>query len=167
MRRLIRTTRRPWTGGLIASALAVAVWWLPGEGAGQATRYPAATPERQETLRLLDAMGIRDVSAKSVSARLAEFGRANPKVPHEFWQEMYQRMVGRQALLVGLGDALENDVSREQIRGLLEFYESDLGKAAVELRTSLAMQGSALGRKLGQELNEEVRAELKSRGYID
>lgn len=149
------------------AALLAALLLLLPLGASRADDPNAAEPLRQRTLRLLEALGVRDATGPSLNARLEVMSRAYPNVPHDFWRAQYQRHVDAQLLMNGLAEVVERRFNAEEIDALLDFYTSSVGKRVIDLRIELAKAAKTLGQQLGEAFQLDVRRALQEGGYLE
>ncbi|UCC83546.1 MAG: DUF2059 domain-containing protein, partial [Gemmatimonadota bacterium] len=91
----------------------------------------------------------------------------NPEIPDVFWEEFAARL--RQdvdrfiEILVPLYDRY---LTLDEIRQLIAFYESPLGRRLVEIQPILAAESMLAGQEWGGRLSMEVAADLAKRGIV-
>ena len=159
---------------LLAGALAALTL-----GAAPALAAEALTAEKKADIeRLIDttgAMGVgRQMSTAMIGQIIGAVRKAHPQIPKD-----------KLDALAGIVNAVidENTPSFKQqvvslyhkyfdhaeVKQLMAFYSTDLGKKAVRVMPALVQEGMEAGRQWGQSLGPEierrVRAQLKKEGY--
>ena len=133
-----------------------------GEAAAQ------VEPEKAEAIRqLLLLTGASELMVASIETSMPVQRAANPEIPDVFWEEFVARLradVDRFIeLLVPLYD---RHLTLDEIRQLIAFYESPLGKRLVEVQPILAQESMLAGQEWGGRLSMEVAADLARRGIV-
>jgi hypothetical protein len=87
-----------------------------------------------------------------------------PNVPVEVWEKA--RIGMRAADLVELVIPIyAKHFNREDIKGLIAFYKSPIGKRFIDNQGAIMKESMAIGMVWGQEVSRKIASELKSKGY--
>jgi hypothetical protein len=159
--RVIRCLLCAWT---LATALGGGTAALAQEGAAAAQ----IEPEKAAAIRrLLRVTGASELMVTSIETSMPAQKAANPQIPEVFWEEFAARLRadvdGFIELLVPLYDKY---LTLDEIRQLIDFYESPLGRRLVEVQPTLAAESMLAGQQWGARLGMEVAADLAARGII-
>lgn len=151
------------------------VWTLAGAlgGGNQALAQQGAAavqvePDKAAAIReLLRVTGASELMVTSIEASMPLQRAANPEIPDVFWEEFAARLRGDVdrfiELLVPLYD---RHLTLDEIRQLIAFYESPLGRRLVEVQPLLAQESMVAGQEWGGRLSMEVAADLARRGIV-
>ncbi len=159
--RVIRCLLSAW---ILSAALGSGTAALAQQGAAAAQ----IEPEKAAAIRqLLQVTGASELMVTSIEASMPLQRAANPEIPDVFWEEFAARLRedvdGFIELLVPLYD---RHLTLDEIRQLIAFYESPLGKRLVEVQPLLAEESMRAGQEWGGRLSMEVAADLAKRGII-
>ena len=152
-------------GWTLATALAGVPAALAQQGAAAAAQVE---PEKAAAIRqLLRVTRATELMVTSIETSLPAQKAANPRIPEAFWEEFTARLRadvdGFIELLVPLYDKY---LTLDEIRQLIEFYESPLGRRLVEVQPTLAAESMLAGQQWGARLGQEVAADLAARGIV-
>ncbi len=160
----MRVSRRHWhrhVGRLLAVAL------IAG-GADARAQEVQVEPEKAAAIRqLLRVTEAASLMVTSIETSLPVQKAANPEIPDVFWEEFAARL--RQdidrfiEILVPLYD---RHLTLDEIRQLIAFYESPLGRRLVEIQPTLAAESMLAGQEWGGRLSMEVAEDLRKRGIM-
>ncbi|UCC73153.1 MAG: DUF2059 domain-containing protein [Gemmatimonadota bacterium] len=159
-----RVARR---SGLLVSAILLAIGLVNGTAAW-AQQAAAVEPEKAAAIRqLLTLTQASELMVTSIETSLPAQKAANPEIPEEFWDEFERRLqvdLGRFIeLLIPLYDKY---LTLDEIRQLIEFYQSPLGQRLVEVQPQLAAESMLAGQQWGAQLGSEVAADLAKQGIV-
>jgi uncharacterized protein len=142
---------------LIAAATLV----LPSPVQGQTVDPAKAALIR----RLLDVTKTAAVAVSAMEAQMPAQRAAMPQVPPEFWDEFAIRARKEMPRLVELMVPIyDQHFSTEQLRALLAFYESPLGRHFISVQPAVTTQSIQAGQQWGAQLGAEIAADLQRRG---
>ncbi len=134
--------------------------------AGAAT--PAATdiaPEKEADIeKLLDITDSLDMSQQVVDQLFAMQQSVQRAVPQEVWDEIRAEldMTRIRPVIVAIWD---RHFSHDDIRGLIEFYESPLGRKLVETQPAVMQESMAAGELWARQVLQRIRDKLAQKGY--
>lgn len=123
---------------------------------GQSTT--TSTAKRDDILRLLAVTKVEAQTKLVLSQTITEWKRALPEVTASEWAELQKELRVEELISIAI-PIYEKHFTHDEIKGLLEFYESPLGKKTLEkmpLVTAECMEaGIAWGRKIGATIEEK------------
>ena len=145
---------------IVAVALAVALG--PRSMPAQATA-PSAPADSTAALvhELVDRTRSVDLAFTAIEANIAVQRQTNPRIPAEFWD----RFLGlahahRDELAAQIESVYGRHFSVDELRALLAFYDTPVGKKLIAVQPTLAQESMAAGRDWGQRIGAEAGAEI-------
>jgi hypothetical protein len=151
--------KRTIVGVLLALCLADAY------GQSQADK-PAASQE--SVRRLLELSEGSKIGIQVVEQLIPAFQKLAPQVPETVWQELRSEVLeefkrgGVEDVLVPIYTKYFNE---DEVRQLIAFYESPVGRKLVSVQPKLVQDSFEAGQQLGREWAKRLAEKLKKRGY--
>ena len=152
--------------------LALVALVVTAGGAGAADQAPvvasptsAVSPAFEKDIRkLLEVTHAADMGQKMLHQVLAAFKPAFKDTPEEFWTKVEAKF---NLEINSLSDLLvpvyARNLSPEDVKGLIQFYESPLGQRFVAVQPKMTAEamvaGQTWGRALGVKVMDELQAE--------
>jgi hypothetical protein len=156
--------------------LAITVILLAAAPAVVVAQEPPLDPAfRADILRLMDAMGTANIAKQMPSMLFRQLmedarrshvdlsNRAYEIQKEVLEQEVAKALDGPDGLVAKMLPIYARHFSREDIRGLIAFYESDLGRRMVAEMPALAQESVQIGMQWGRDLAPRVEAVLQER----
>jgi len=142
-----------------------------------ATPQPAAakpvSPEfEKDILRLLDVTGAQKLGDQLTNNFMVQFGQAirasNPNIPpraleianevaRSFFTERYPQLVPRMV------QAYAKVLTPDDVKQMLAFYETPLGRRLIQVTPALAQAGAQAGQEWGQSMLPDLQQALQTR----
>lgn len=140
-----------------------------GALAAAGAQVPAADDSLKTDLarRILVASKSAEVFLQTLAANLPMQRAAAPDVPAAFWDTLMVRAT-QQAddLILRLAPAFTENYTLEELRGLLTFYESPIGRAMVAKQTAVMLRSAEIGEQWGVELGMALAQEFMRTGKM-
>ena len=115
----------------------------------------------QELLVVTNAVKMGDQMLDNL---FGAYERMIPEVPAELWQKIRKEF--RTSDLIGLVVPIySKHFNREDIRGLISFYRSPVGKKFVDNQGAIMNESMAIGMAWGDEVSKKIESYLKTKGY--
>lgn len=133
---------------------------------------PAAVAEKtvseayqQDIRKLLILTGSDRMAMQLLANLFARFREALPQVPNEFWTEAIKEFKTEEmiALVVPI---YARHLSHDDVKGLIRFYESPLGRKVVQVLPAITQESYTAGELWGRSIGEKVRQKLIDKGYL-
>ncbi len=132
--------------------------------------------KHQDTEKLMELVGtrriLRDLFDQDIDAQIAAMRRARPDVPQQFWEDFsveFKRQASPDELMKAILPIYDRHFSHQEIRQLIAFYESPLGRkistTLPEIQQESVEAGRAWGERLGDRMHEELQKRLTEKGY--
>ena len=146
----------------IAAVLCVVV---PSAARGQTASAPADPAKRQLIRQLLAKVRVADQALLAMEQQIPGQRAANPRVPAEFWDRFLEQARARRGELEdGYAALYDRHFSTEEIRQLLAFYDTPIGKRFLEVQPVLMREGIAMGQERGSRIGAEVGRTMGGEG---
>ncbi|MBK79368.1 MAG: hypothetical protein CMQ43_00420 [Gammaproteobacteria bacterium] len=122
---------------------------------------PQKEADIQKLLAMTDSL---DMGQQVVDQLLAIQQSAQSAVPQEVWDEIRAEldMTRIQPVIVAIWD---RHFSHDDIRGLIEFYESPLGRKLVETQPAVMQESMAAGELWARQVLQRIQEKLARKGY--
>jgi hypothetical protein len=160
----------------LLAVLAITIILLAAAPAGVAAQEPPLDPAfRADILRLMDVMGTGNMTKQMPSMLFRQLmedarkehvdlsGRAYEIQREVLEQEVTKALDGPEGLVAKMVPIYARHFSREDVRGLIAFYESDLGRRMVAEMPALAQETIRVGMQWGKDLAPHVEAVVRER----
>ena len=145
-----------------ATLLALAVLLALGSGPAAAKDVD---PERAKLARELIAMtGADHVGAQIMDALIQQFRQVYKDVPAEYWKDLRSR-VQDDELADQIVPLYAERFSVSELKELLAFYRSPIGKKFVAETPGITGRSVAIEREWGKQQTSQLIAKLKADGY--
>ncbi len=119
--------------------------------------------KKDDIKKLLDVMGTKAQFAQMVDLMLKDMQSAAP-APDEFWTK-FKAGLKADSFIEMLIPIYDKHFSHDDIKKIIQFYESPVGKKLVSVTPQLTQDSYSAGEKWGQQLASEILKELGKQGY--
>lgn len=130
----------------------------------------ALSAKHQDTEKLMELVGtrqiLRDIFDQDIDAQIAAMRHARPDVPGQFWQDFsleFKRQASPDELMKAILPIYDKHFTHQEIRQLIAFYESPLGRKISTTLPEIQRESVEAGRSWGEQLGDRMHAELKQR----
>lgn len=128
------------------------------------TAQDAKSAKQKDIKKLMDLTGSGDLGVQVVKQMVASFKVEMPNVPQKFWDDFMKEVKGED--LVNLVIPIyDKHFSHEDIKGLIAFYESPVGKKFVSKLPAITQESMTVGQLWGQKIGEKAAKKLEEKGY--
>lgn len=135
--------------------------------AGGATQEKAAVPPAMDKAirHLLKISKASDSGEMIIEGMVTSLKRSMASVPESFWKELPRKQLLRdfENELVAI---YAKHLTMEEIQGITKFYESPLGKSALEKMRHIAMESSGAGQEFSSTVLRWVMDEAEKKGVL-
>ena len=125
---------------------------------------PAAAATKEESVRkLLNLTDAKGTFKRAIEAQLNMMKGNVPSIPPKFWDEVLKEVDPDKfmELIIPVYDKL---FTKDEIEGMIAFYETPLGKKLVATLPQIITESSAAGDKYGQEVATKVIKRMQAEG---
>ncbi len=120
--------------------------------------------KRKEIRKLLRLTGAAAMAKQVMGQMLKNLKPAFPKVPEAFWVK-FAKKANTSDLVNQLVPIYAKHLSMADVKGLVAFYKSPVGRKYVKVQPFIVQDSMKVGRTWGLKLANSVVKELKKQGY--
>ena len=150
------------------AVLAAAGLETAAQGAGGASASGRVTEKGRDIRRLLELTGVIEKELKSIDPIFESFKGRVPNVPASVWAEMrkeFEKEFNAESITGMYVPVYSLHFSEKEIKQLVAFYESPIGRKWVAESKSIETELFLEGLQRGLKLADKVFEKLKARGY--
>jgi len=136
--------------------------------AGQHARRDSEAQRLEDVKRLVEATGIVERELSTTEPLLARMKQEMPNVPDKVWKEVeaeFRKVFTREMIIEMYAPIYSRHFQPDEVRRLLVFYNSPVGKKLVAEMPMIEMEAFVDGVRRGMNFGEKIRQMLKARGY--
>jgi len=150
----------------ILAALIAFMWVLSAAGPAfaQAKIDKKEKAKRDDIRKLMKLTGSAEVGKQVMDQLFVTFRQTMPNVPGEFWDGISKKVDANEMVEL-IVPIYAKYFSHDEIRELIKFYQSPLGKKLTRVLPDVTRESMAAGQKWGAELAAEVMKEIQQKGY--
>ena len=115
--------------------------------------------------KLLELTGARKLSVQVAQTMVNAFKGEGSTAPDEFWDEFLKEM-DSDTLINMTVPVYEKYYSDKEIKQLIEFYQSDIGKKVVLVTPQIMQEFMQMGQIWGKDIAERLQTRLQEKGYL-
>lgn len=115
--------------------------------------------------QLLEVSGAEKMSTQVMSQMVASFKNHYSSVPKEFWDEFMKEAKTNELIELVIPISVKH-YTDEEMKQLIEFFKSPIGKKMVEKMPVITQDSYAAGEKWGQAVGEKIAKKLIEKGYL-
>ena len=122
-------------------------------------------PEKEADIeKLLEITESLDMGQQMVDQLFAMQQSVQTAVPQEVWDEIRAEldMTRMRPVIIAIWD---RHFSHDDIRGLIDFYESPLGRKLIETQPAVMQESMAAGELWARQVLQRIRTKLAQKGY--
>ncbi len=142
----------------------IGVLCVLGGAARAETPTPQKAPETQkqkDIRKLLKITGSGELGTQVMSQMIGSMKKAMPQVPEKFWGD-FMKEVRTDELIDLIVPIYDRNLTQDDVRELIKFYESPTGKKFVSVLPKITQESMVVGEKWGRDLAQRVIQKLQS-----
>lgn len=113
---------------------------------------------------LMVSTGMSDMAKQMAGQVINMQKQNNPDVPAEFWDKFMAEM-NMDELMDLMVPIYDKYYTQEEIKGLTEFYQTELGKKTISVMPSLMQESMVAGQQWGMKLGQRVADQIQAGKY--
>ncbi|MCL2282266.1 MAG: DUF2059 domain-containing protein [Fibromonadales bacterium] len=121
--------------------------------------------KKQDIIKLLDVTGAKAQMAQMADMMIANMQASVPTVPQEFWTK-FKTGLKSDSFIDLLIPIYDKHLSHDDVKKLIQFYESPIGKKIVQVTPQITQDSYVVGEQWGKKLAADIMAELAKQGYF-
>jgi hypothetical protein len=132
---------------------------------GYAARAEAAADDakRADIRKLLELTGSGKMGVMVIQNMLGQFKKSMPDVPQKFWDDFINECKPDELIELCI-PAYEKNLSHEDIKAAIVFYQSKPGKRVLAAQPQIMQESMKAGQEWGRALAQKVMDKLKADG---
>ena len=119
---------------------------------------------RADINKLMMLSGSNDLGMQLMDQLIGTFQKSNPEVPETFWQRV-KAEINSDGITDLIVPVYEKYFSHEEIKQLIAFYETGIGKKLVASLPAIMQESITLGQEWGRQLGEKVIQQMREEGF--
>jgi uncharacterized protein len=123
------------------------------------------TPKDSDIRKLMVMSGAGEMGAQVAKQLLQTFKTSAPGVPPAFWDEM-DKEIKPEDLITLIAPVYDRHFSHDEVKQLIAFYESPIGKKLVKEQPAIASESMAAGQEWGMAVAGKIQKRMQERGYL-
>ncbi len=117
----------------------------------------------QDIQKLFRLLKVTDLQEQKINQMFASMKKSMPFLEKDFWDRTSAQMkIHLHELNIELVSIYDKHLSHEEIKGLLEFYATPIGKRFIEVQPALTQESTDAALKWGQKIGAEMSEELEA-----
>ncbi len=146
---------------LVLALIVLAGGIVFGQAGGDKAAADAAF--REDILKLIDTTGEARTAVKQMNDAIPMLRMQQTDLPPQYWDKFQEKFtVDRYAGM--LAPVYQKHYTHDDIKGLLAFYETDLGRKVSETQPKVMQEVAQASMQLGMQISVEVMMELQPQG---
>ncbi len=133
----------------------------PPAPAVKADTKPIDSGKRTDIIRLLQVTQATSMGEQAVQQILSTFRQMMPQVKEDVWQEV-KKEVSADELIQRLIPIYDKHFSAGELRDLLRFYESPIGKKTTQVMPAINQEALQIGQQWGSEVALRVKRRVEA-----
>jgi hypothetical protein len=133
-------------------------------GAAPPTSEPANADEK-DIRRLLEVSGTAKLSEQMFDQMVISMSQNMRDIPPEFW-EGFRKEVDLNELLDKIVPVYSKHFTPDEVKQLIQFYESPVGRKLVQEQPALVAESMKIGESWGRGVGERVARRLHEKGLL-
>ena len=123
----------------------------------------AAVSMRADIKRLMEITGAGNLSIQIMNRMMLTMRKGHKDVPEEFWDN-FMAEIDPNGLIEIIIPIYEKHLTHEDIKQLIAFYESPIGKKLIKVQPQIMMDSMTAGEEWGKKLVKKVKKKLREEG---
>jgi len=120
---------------------------------------PVETSKRPDIMRLLQLTQAGAMGELAVQQIIATFRQMMPQVKDELWQEL-KKEISAEELLLRLVPVYDKHFSSSELKELIRFYESPIGKKTTQMMPAINQEAMQIGQQWGSEVSVRIKRRI-------
>ena len=122
--------------------------------------------KEKDIIRLLEITNAKDLASQVFDMMIPQIAQLTPNVPQDVWDLMRQK-IDIDDFVDMFIDIYDRHFSHEEIKQLIAFYETPVGRRFVQETPGITKDSMQAGQEWGMRLGLKIMQELKKGGYLD
>jgi len=124
----------------------------------------ASQAKREDIRRLLKLTGAGELGKQVATQLITQFRQSQPNVPAKFWDEFAKEIKADELVELSVS-AYDNHLTHDDIKQLIEFYESPIGQKLVRVQPQIMQESMMAGQQWGQAMGRRLVERMAEEGF--
>lgn len=125
---------------------------------------PAAVSKRADIKRLMEVTDVSSLGMQIMNQMILTMQKGRSEAHKKFWTD-YLAEVDPNDLIEMIIPIYERHFTHEELKQLIAFYESPIGKKLIKVQPQIMMDSMAAGEEWGKKLVQRAMEKLREEGY--
>ena len=121
---------------------------------------PKQLAKEKDIRRLLVATGAGKMGVQAMTQMFASLKAQNPSIPSSYFEKLMAEVDPNELIEITI-PSYDKHLTHEEIKELIKFYESPIGKKMIEKQPMIMQDAMVAGQKWGVELNRRMREKIE------
>ncbi|MDR2842638.1 MAG: DUF2059 domain-containing protein [Spirochaetaceae bacterium] len=121
--------------------------------------------KEDDIITLLKVSGSDVIASQIINTLMPQLRNLVPDIPEEVWDKIMEKM-DMDSLFYACIPVYDKYYTHEEIKALIKFYKSPLGKKVVEVSPAITMEAMKIGEEWGGKIAQDIVNELLENGYL-
>lgn len=117
-----------------------------------------------EIRELIEVSNMTKIADQIIDQIFTVYEKTIPSVPKEFWKQARIEMKADDFVEI-IVPIYAKHYTREDIKGLIAFYKTPLGKKVIDKQGLIAQESMAAGMSYGQGISKKIISRILEKGY--
>jgi hypothetical protein len=122
--------------------------------------------KEEDIARLVELMNMKSTAVQIFDMLIPQLSQLVPNVPQKVW-DMFREKVDTNEFVRLHIVIYDKHYTHQEIKKLIEFYESPIGRRVIEETPAMTQESMAAGQEWGMRLGQKIMMDLKKGGYLD
>lgn len=122
----------------------------------------AAAAKEQDIRKLMQMTGSANMGLQVMDNMIAQFKKMMPQVPNEFWTD-FRNEINAKELTDLIVPIYARHFSHDDIKQLIAFYNTPIGKKLIALQPQIMQESMAAGQKWGAKIGQRAMKKIQDR----
>ena len=120
--------------------------------------------KRADIVKMMKLTGADKMAMQMINQMIGMQRQSNPNIPAGFWDE-FQKEIKPEELLELSVPAWAKHFTHDDIKELIKFYESPIGKKMIEVQPKVMQESMVAGQKWGMAIGRKIAERIQSNDY--
>ena len=121
--------------------------------------------KNDDIIKLLRISGSDKMADQMMTAMIPQFQQIVPGIPDVFWVKIVEK-TNADDLIYMIVPIYSKHYTHDEIRQMIAFYESPIGRRLVEVTPFITQESMEVGQKWGEQLGHDIVNEMIREGYL-
>ena len=121
--------------------------------------------KRDDISKLLSISGTSEIADQMMGVMMTQFQQLFPDIPNMVWARLREKF-DVNGLINACIPAYDRHLTHDEVRQLIAFYESPIGRRLVAVTPLINQETMVIGQRWGEQIGQDIVNELIREGYL-